>query len=204
MIAGIVIVLLAVSLVIAASAAPRRAVVAIPVAILTMVVLAEEVGIAGRGAIMIGLIVGLLLSIEWRSDTTAAADSRDAATIAADAAWNRLAGAGGVLTRGRIAAVRKRRDILVARDAGVDPFSTFGELRIKLERRVPELIENYLDEAATAPTMRRHILMSELLGEIEGLVARAEAVDPAVIARAERRTALKNHLGSGSDRTPIE
>lgn len=204
MIVVIAIVALAMSLIVAASAAPRRALYAVPAGIVTMLVLAEEAGMPGRIAVIVGLVVALLLGIEWRARDGASPDPRDPATIAADAAWNRLGSAAGVLTRARVAAVRKRRDVLVSRDDGIDPFSTFGELRIKLERRVPELIENYLDEAATAPAMRRHLLMSELLGDIEGLVARAEAADPTALARAERRKALKNHLGTGSDRPPIE
>lgn len=205
MIVGFAIVMLALSLIVAASVAPRRASVGVAAGIVTMLILAEEAGMPGRIAVIVGLLVALLLSIAWRTQTGASPDPRDPATVAADAAWNRLAGAAGVLTRARVAAVRRRRDVLVSRDDGaIDPFSTFGELRIKLERRVPELIENYLDEAATAPAMRRHLLMSELLGEIEALVARAEAVDPTAIARAQRRAALKNHLGTGSDRPPIE
>ncbi len=204
MIAGFLVILLALSMTIALSTAPRRALVAVPVALLTVFALTEGAGIAPRTAIVAALIVGLLLSFPWPRRRAVAADSRDPATIAADAAWGRLSASAGLLTRTRVAAIRRRRELLVSRDVGVDPFSTFGELRIKLERRIPELIENYLDEATTAPAMRRHLLMTELLGEVERLIARAEAVDPTVIARGERRAALKNHLGSGSDRTPIE
>ncbi|MES2337896.1 MAG: hypothetical protein V4537_07370 [Pseudomonadota bacterium] len=204
MIVGILLVALALGMMIALSVQPKRAIVALPAALATIALLVEGAGAAPRGAILAGLAVGLLLSIDWRTRDPDAGDPRDPATIAADAAWGRLAASAGLLTRGRVAAIRRRREILVARDLDIDPFSTFGELRIKLERRVPELIENYLDEAATAPALKRHGLMSELLGEVERLVARAEAVDPAAIARAERRTALRNHLGAGSDRTPVE
>jgi hypothetical protein len=204
MIAGLLLVALAVGVIIALSARPGRAILAIPAAVLTAFALAEGAGVAPRSAIVAGLIVALLLAVVRQTARADATESRDPATIAADAAWVRLAGAAGLLTRGRVAAIRRRRDVLVSRDIGIDPFSTFGELRIKLERRVPELIENYLDEAATAPALRWHLLTSELLGEIEGLVVRAEAVDPAAIARADRRTALRNHLGGGSDRTPVE
>lgn len=204
MIAGMLMVALALSVVIALSARPRRTIVAIPAALVTIALLTEGVGVAPRGAIVAGLIVALLLAVIARGGSAAASDPRDPATVAADAAWDRLAAAAGLLTRGRVTAIRRRRDVLVSRDLGVDPFSTFGELRIKLERRVPELIENYLDEAATAPAMRRHLLTSELLGEIERLVARAEAVDPAALARRDRRAALRNHLGGGSDRGSID
>jgi hypothetical protein len=203
MIGGILIVALALSLIVALSAAPRRAIVAVPAGLAAMALLIEGAGMAPRGAILAGLVVALLFSFGWRGWRGPAADPRDPVTVAADAAWGRLAASAGLLTRGRVAAARRRRDVLVSRGDAADPFSTFGELRLKLERRVPELIENYLDEAATAPALRRHSLMSELIGEIEGLVARAEAVDPVALARADRRAALRNHLGSGSDRTPM-
>ena len=185
MIAGFLLVALALALIIALTVRPGRAIVAVPTAAVTMIALTEGAGVAPRLAIVAGLVAGLLLSIGWRTAPLATVDPRDPATVAADAAWARLINAAGLLTRGRATAIRRRRDVLVSRDVGIDPFSTFGELRIKLERRVPELIENSLDEAATAPALRRHGLMSELLGEIEGLVARAEAVDPAAIARAD-------------------
>lgn len=204
MIAGVLLVLMTVCAIVALAVRPRRAIVAIPAALATIAFIAEGAGVAPRGAIAAGLAVALLLAMVRRGRSGPGVDPRDPATIAADAAWDRLAASAGLLTRGRVAAIRRRRDALVSRDLGIDPFSTFGELRIKLEARVPELIENYLDEAATAPAMRRHLLTSELLGEVERLVSRAEAVDPAVIARGERRAALKNHLGAGSDRTPIE
>lgn len=199
MIAAMLLVLLALCLCVALVAQPRRAVVAVPAAVATIALLSEGAGIAPRLAIVAGLVLGLLLAIPWRTARSVDNDPRDPATIAADAAWARLADAAGLLTRGRVAAVRRRRDLLVSRDVGVDPFSAFGELRIKLEARVPELIENYLDEAASAPAMRRHLLMSELLGEVERLVSRAEAVDPAAIARTDRRTALRNHLRGRDD-----
>lgn len=204
MIALLVLVMLAMSLVIALSARPSRIIVALPAGLATAALLIEGAGFPPRLAVGAALVVALLLSIGWRSQDGGTVAPQDPATVAADAAWARLAASAGLLTRGRIAGVRRRRDLLVSRDLGLDPFSSFGELRIKLERRVPELIENYLDETATAPAMRRHALMSELLGEVERLVARAEAVDPVALARAERRTALRNHLGGGSDRTPIE
>lgn len=196
MIVGALIVALALGLVIALSVTPRRAFVAIPATLLAAGLLIEEAGVAPRGAIIVALLLGLLLATigTRKALPTLPQPAR------AEVAWDRLTGAAGLLTRGRVTAIRRRRDLLVSRDAAVDPFSTFGELRIKLERRVPELIENYLDEAATAPKLRRHLLMGELLGEIEGLVARAEAVDPAALARSDHRTALRQHLRSGSDR----
>jgi hypothetical protein len=204
MIALFVIVMLAMSLVIALSTKPSRIILAVPAALATAALLIEGAGFPPRVAVGAALVVALLLSVAWRTRGAGVAVAVDPATVAADAAWSRLAASAGLLTRGRVAGVRRRRDVLVSRDLGLDPFSTFGELRIKLERRVPELIENYLDETATAPAMRRHVLMSELLGEVERLVARAEAVDPVALERAERRTALRNHLGSGSDRGTIE
>ncbi|URW75620.1 hypothetical protein M9980_14035 [Sphingomonas donggukensis] len=196
MILGVVIVMLALCVVIGLSTQPRKAFVALPAAVLAMVVLIEEAGVAPRLAVIAGLLISLALSVSWRSAGVAKAPQPSPA----DRAWDRLAGSAGFLARGRVAAVRRRRELLVSRGDDIDPFSSFGELRLKLERRVPELIENYLDEAATAPKLRRHLLMSELLGEIEGLVARAEAVDPTAIARADRRTALRAHLGRGADR----
>ncbi|MBM3927010.1 MAG: hypothetical protein FJ335_00905 [Sphingomonadales bacterium] len=190
MIAAIFVVLLAVCTIIALSAAPRRIIVAAPVALLSAVLLVEEAGVAPRTAIVIALIVAFLLAVMKTTGAATGAPERPASQLA----WNRLTGAAGILTRSRIAALRRRYDALVTHDAAVDPFSTFGELQIKLERRVPELIDNYLDEAATAPTLRRHMLMTELLSEVEGLVARAEAVDPHALARNDRRAALRKHL----------
>lgn len=205
MIVGLLLVALALGLIIALTAHPRRAIVAVPIALITTAALIEGAGIAPRGAILAGLIAGLVLAVRWRSAGAGATDDpRDPATIAADAAWDRLAASAGLLTRGRIAAVRRRRDTLVSHTAGIDPFSDFGELRIKLERRVPELIDNYMDEAAGLPPLKRHLLTTELCGEIERLVARAETVDPVALSRADRRTALRNHLESGSDRTSID
>lgn len=190
MIAAIVVVLLAICTIIALSAAPRRIIVAAPVALLAAVLLIEEAGVAPRVAITIALVVAFLLAVINTSSSPKGAPVPPASLLA----WNRLTGAAGILTRGRITTLKRRYDALLSRDATIDPFSTFGELQIKLERRVPELIDNYLDEAATAPTLRRHALMTELLGEIEGLVARAKAVDPHALARTDRRRALKNHL----------
>ncbi len=190
MIAAIVVVLLALSTIIALSAAPQRIAIAAPLALLTAVLLTEEAGVSPRIAIIIALVVALLLAVV----STRGQTLRPSARPAGELAWARLTGSAGILTRGRVATLKRRHDLLLARSEGADPFSDFGELRIKLEKRVPELIDNYLDEAATAPTMRRHGLMTELLGEIEGLVARAEAVDPHALARRDRRAALKQHL----------
>lgn len=194
MISAVLVVLLALCTIVALSAAPRRIIVAAPVALLAAVLMIEEAGVAPRTAILIALVVAFLLAVV----KTAKAPGRTSARPAGEVTWNRLAGSAGILTRGRVASLRRRHDLLLSRGEGADPFSDFGELRIKLERRVPELIDNYLDEAATAPTLRRHALMAELLGEVEKLVARAEAVDPHALARTDRRAALKQHLkGNG-------
>lgn len=190
MIAALLLVLLAVALIVALAAAPRRAIVAVPAGIVTAVLLIEEVGMSPRGGLIAALVVALALALASAGRSAA----RAPATPANVRAWNRLAGSAGILTRGRITTLRRRYDLLVSRDDAIDPFSTFGELRIKLDRRVPELIDNYLDEAATAPALRRHALMTELLGEVERLIVRAEAVDPQALARNDRRTALKRHL----------
>ncbi|MFD1789800.1 hypothetical protein ACFSC3_19770 [Sphingomonas floccifaciens] len=190
MIAAIFVVLLAMCTIIALAAAPRRIVVAAPVALTAAALMIEEGGVAPRLAIIVALVLAFLLAVVGTGKTPGRAATRPAGEVA----WTRLTGAAGILTRGRVTALRRRHDLLLARGEAADPFSDFGELRIKLERRVPELIDNYLDEAATAPTLRRHALMTELLGEIEGLVARAEAVDPHALARSDRRVALKQHL----------
>ncbi|MHA6721953.1 hypothetical protein [Sphingomonas sp. RS2018] len=194
MIAGFAIVFLAVSLIVALSVRPKRAIVAIPVTLIASALLIEEAGVAPRIAIMIALVAAMVLAV-WNTGSATSTTAPPPAT----AAWDRLAASAGMLTRGRVAAVRQRRDALVMRNDDIDPFSTFGELRLKLERRVPELIDNYLDEAALAPKLRRHVLMGELLGEVERIVARAEAVDPLALARADRRKALRSHLGGGSE-----
>lgn len=190
MIAAIFVVLLAASTIIALSAAPSRILVAAPAGLIAAVLLVEEGGVAPRTAIVAALLFAFLIAVVRTGASVQAPSAPPAGTLA----WDRLTGAAGILTRGRIATLRRRYDALLSRDATIDPFSTFGELRIKLERRVPELIDNYLDEAATAPTLRRHALMAELLGEVEGLVARAETVDPHALARSDRRAALKKHL----------
>ncbi|WP_294338677.1 hypothetical protein [uncultured Sphingomonas sp.] len=196
MIAAIALLLLAMCTIIALSAAPRRIIVSAPAALLAAILLVEEAGVAPRIAIMIALVVAFLLAVVNTSATPRGASAPPAGVLA----WERLTGAAGILTRGRITTLKRRYDTLLSRDGAIDPFSTFGELQIKLERRVPELIDNYLDEAASAPTLRRHVLMTELLGEIEGLVVRAEAVDPHALARIDRRRALKNHL-KGDDQS---
>ncbi|WP_326524974.1 hypothetical protein [Sphingomonas sp.] len=197
MIAAILIAILAVCLIVALSARPRRTLIALPVALATVALLVEGAGFQPRGAVVAGLIVALVVATVTRRLPKAPPPPPE--TIAADRAWDRLYRAGGLLTRGRITAIRRRRDLLVSRGDMVDHFSSFGELRLKLERRVPELIDNYLDEASTAPRLRRQVLMYELLGEVEGLVRRAETVDPAAIARGNRRTALRKHLRSGDE-----
>lgn len=192
MLGMILVVALALCTIIALTAAPRRALLAVPASLLSAVLLIEEAGVAPRTGVVIALVVALLLA------TIRTGGGRRpraaAARPAGELAWKRLTSAAGLLTRGRVGTLQRRYAALLSRGDAVDPFSSFGELRIKLERRVPELIDNYLDEAATAPALRRHVLMTELLSEVEGLVARAEAVDPHALARSDRRAALKQHL----------
>lgn len=178
---------------------PGRAIAASLIGVALMLVLIEVAGLPPRIAMAAGLIVALLILLARRRARTKPVPP--VAEAPGDAAWSRLAASAGMLTAGRVAALRRRRDALLSRSTDFDAFSTYGELRIKLERRVPELIDNYMDEVRTSS--RRRALLNELLDQIEGFVARAEAADPAVIARGDRRTALRNHLNAGSDRDPI-
>lgn len=177
---------------------PRRALVAIVLALVAAVVLVEGGGLSPRIGVVAGALVGLVTAL-WRPR---APMSSEADLAPADIAWARLSQSAGFVARQRIAGLKRRRDML-AHAAEPDPLSPHGELRLKLERRVPELIDNYLDEALAAAPARRRAVLSELLAEIEDIVARTEATDPAAATRGDRRAALRAHLRSGSDRDPI-
>lgn len=180
---------------------PQRALAAVMVAIVGTILLAEGADINARLALLLSIGAGFGVLHAGRGGGAKRPVTIDA-PVAAETAWARLAGAAGFLTRQRVGTLRRRRDALVAAGEGVDPFSTFGELLLKLERRVPELIDNCLDEAVRSGPARRRAILGELLGDIEAIVARAEAADPTAIARDERRRALKAHLHGGSDRDP--
>jgi len=182
---------------------PVRAILASVIGVAVMLVMIEGAGMAPRLGMAIGLIAALLMLLARRGARAKMRSAAPAATqTAGDIAWSRLAAAAGLFTAGRVAALKRRRDALLASGDDFDAFSTYGELRIKLDRRVPELIDNYMDEVTASS--RRRALLGELLDQIEGIVARAEAADPKAIARTDRRTALRNHLNAGSDRDSVD
>lgn len=158
--------------------------------------LAEFTGV--RPALTVAAIIAVVIAVSGRRGP--------APTVIAPAvveetamsrAWARLTRVGGFWPRNRIIGLKARYEAAATSTAECDPFSEAGELRIKLERYIPELIDNMLDDQLRAPPGQRRAKLGELLAELEGFVARMEAVDPAAKLRADRQAALRKHLRTG-------
>ena len=158
--------------------------------------LAEFTGVRPAMAVAAVIAVGVALTgrRQVRGATPAVATDPDDPLARA---WARLGRAGGFLARNRIVALQARYAAVAASTAECDPFSEAGELRLKLARYIPELIETTLDDWQRAPAGQRRAKLAGLLGELEAFVARMEAADPTRQARADRQKALRKHLGTG-------
>lgn len=158
--------------------------------------LAEFTGVRPALAVAAFVAVGIAISGRRRSRVAAPVEAIDPNDPMARA-WARLGRAGGFWSRNRIVGLQARYTAVAASTAECDPFSEAGELRIKLARYVPELIDTMLDDQQRAPAGQRRAKLAELLTELERFVAKMEAADPAGKLRADRQKALRKHLGTG-------
>jgi hypothetical protein len=176
---------------------PLRTLWALAIGGAAVLVLAELASV--RPAMLIGAIVALGIAAGGRRRREPLAIVEPVPDTPMARAWQRLAQAGGFWSRNRIVVLKARCEAVAASTAECDPFSEAGELRLKLDRYIPELIDNMLDERQRAPAVQRRAKLAELLTELERFVGRLEAADPAGKLRADRREALRRHLGSGGD-----
>lgn len=178
---------------------PGRALGASVTAVVVAAVLIEGAGIGPRLAVALAIALAMLVLFGGGMGAKAEVSRTAPATKApVQDALEQLTGQVGILTRSRVLALRRRVDLALSSDPAHDPASDYTMLRIKLERRVPELIDVALADLPRAVGSRRRTITTELLGDVENLLDRLEAADPNTRARADRRAALRNHLkGSG-------
>jgi hypothetical protein len=198
-VSALVTVLLLVGFAIAVILRPARALGASITAVVVAMVMIEGAGIGPRLAVALAIALALLVLLGGKKAERPVARAAARPTrLPVQEALERLTAQVGILTRSRVLALRRRVDHALASEAGHDPASDYTMLRIKLERRVPELIDVALADLPSAVGTRRRAITGELLDDVEGLLDRLESADPNARARADRRAALRNHLrGSG-------
>ncbi|SOB78932.1 hypothetical protein SAMN06297144_0288 [Sphingomonas guangdongensis] len=197
---ALITILLLVAFAVALILRPGRALGASVIAVVVTAVLIEGAGIGPRLSVVLAIALALLVLFGGGRRTAPAKASTPAQTDVQPVqhALARLTAQVGILTRSRVLALRRRVDQALLSDAAHDPTSDYTMLRIKLERRVPELIDVALADLPGAVGTRKRAITTELLDDVEGLLDRIEAADPSAQARADRRAALRNHLkGSG-------